>query len=60
MRNMLIRYMEKLRDLVGGQIVGSGSDFVVIVKGSKRVLIQFDSHKLVELKKATTPYGSDC
>jgi len=52
--------MEKLRDLVGGQIVGSGSDFVVILKGSKRILIQFDSHKLVELKKAITPYGSDC
>ena len=52
--------MEKLIDLVGGLIVGSGSDFVVILKGSKRVLIQFDSHKLVELKKATTPYGSDC
>ncbi|MDP9197559.1 MAG: hypothetical protein M3O24_03250 [Thermoproteota archaeon] len=52
--------MKKLRDVVGGQIVGSGSDFVVILKGSKRILMQFDSHKLIELKNGSTPYGSDC
>ena len=52
--------MNGLRDLVDGKIVGTGSDFVVILKGKKRILMQVESFKLIELKRATTPYGSDC
>lgn len=48
----------QLKDLVEGSVVGSGSDFIVIQKGRKRLLLQFPSFQLQELKSATTPYGS--
>ena len=48
----------KLRDLVGCKIVGSGSDFIVVEREKKRVLLQFSSPVLKELKNAGTPYGS--
>jgi hypothetical protein len=47
-----------LKDLVGGTVVGSGSDFIVIQKGKKRLLLEFQDFKIKELKSATTPYGS--
>ncbi len=47
-----------IKDLFGGEIVGTGSDFIVILKGKKRLLLQFSSHKLIELKDEATPYGS--
>lgn len=50
--------MIQLKDLVDGVIVGSGSDFIVIQKGKKRLLLEFASFKVHELKRATTPYGS--
>ena len=50
--------MSNLKDLVGGSIVGSGSDFIVVQKGKKRLLLNFPSFQLKELKSATTPYGS--
>ena len=50
--------MAQLKDLVGGTVVGSGSDYIVIQKGKKRVLLDFPSFQLKELKNATTPYGS--
>jgi hypothetical protein len=50
--------MTLLKDLVEGSVVGSGSDFIVIQKGKKRVLLNFPSYQLKELKSATTPYGS--
>jgi hypothetical protein len=50
--------MTKLRDLVDGTVVGSGSDYVVVQKGKKRLLLEFPSFQIKELKNATTPYGS--
>ena len=51
--------MIELRDLLDGRIVGTGSDFVVVLKDKKRILLHLQSFRLVELKKDTTPYGSD-
>jgi hypothetical protein len=48
----------QLKDLVNGTIVGSGSDFIVIQHGKKRILLNFPSFEAKELKNATTPYGS--
>ena len=50
--------MVQLKDLIDGTIAGSGSDFIVIQKGKKRLLLEFQSFKIQELKNATTPYGS--
>jgi hypothetical protein len=47
-----------LKDLVGGSIVGSGSDFIVIQKDKKRLLVEITSFRVQELKNAGTPYGS--
>jgi hypothetical protein len=48
----------QLKDLVNGTVVGSGSDFIVIQKGKKRLLLDFSGFHLKELKSSTTPYGS--
>ncbi|HKG71882.1 MAG TPA: hypothetical protein VKA87_08275 [Nitrososphaeraceae archaeon] len=50
--------MMRLKDIVDGNIVGSGSDFIVIQKNKKRFLIEMKIIKIQELKNATTPYGS--
>jgi hypothetical protein len=50
--------MTKLKDLVDGMVVGFGSDYIVIQKGKKRLLLEFPSFQVKELKNATTPYGS--
>ncbi|HXG07931.1 MAG TPA: hypothetical protein VNI77_11480 [Nitrososphaera sp.] len=50
--------MVNLKDLVDGTVVGSGSDYIVIQKGKKRLLVEFQNFKILELKNATTPYGS--
>jgi hypothetical protein len=50
--------MIQLKDLIEGIVVGSGSDYVVIQKGKKRLLLEFQTFKIQELKNATTPYGS--
>ena len=50
--------MAQLKDLVDGTVVGSGTDFIVVQKGKKRLLLDFQSFQLKELKSATTPYGS--
>ncbi|HKU49756.1 MAG TPA: hypothetical protein VJP79_07385 [Nitrososphaera sp.] len=50
--------MTQLKDLVDGAVVGSGSDYIVIQKGKKRLLLNFPSFEVKELKSATTPYGS--
>jgi hypothetical protein len=49
----------RLKDFVGGNIVGSGSNYVVVQKDSKRFLIEFKDFLVLELKKSTAPYGSD-
>jgi hypothetical protein len=50
--------MNKNKKLVGGQIVGIGSDFLVIQKDGKRFLIEVNFESLNELKMSATPYGS--
>ena len=50
--------MTQLKDLIDGIVVGSGSDYLVIKKGKKRFLIECLSFKILELKTAATPYGS--
>ncbi|HEX7208810.1 MAG TPA: hypothetical protein VF233_11555 [Nitrososphaeraceae archaeon] len=50
--------MMRLKDMVDGNIVGSGSDFIVIQKNKKRFLVEMRIIKIQELKNATTPYGS--
>jgi hypothetical protein len=50
--------MVDLKHLVGGNVVGSGSDFIVVQKAKRRFLIEIKSFKILELKNATTPYGS--
>jgi hypothetical protein len=50
--------MNKNKKIGGGQIVGIGSDFLVIQKEGKRFLIEVNFESLKELKTSTTPYGS--
>jgi hypothetical protein len=50
--------MTQLKDLVDGTVVGSGSDFIVIQKGKKRLLLGSSNFTIKELQSATTPYGS--
>jgi len=53
-----MRYKMNIKDLFGGEIVGTGSDFIVVLKGKNRLLLQFTSHSIIKLKKEATPYGS--
>ncbi|HKG41647.1 MAG TPA: hypothetical protein VKA98_05885 [Nitrososphaeraceae archaeon] len=50
--------MIRLKDIVNGSVVGSGSDYIVIQKNKKRFLIEMKIVRIQELKNATTPYGS--
>jgi hypothetical protein len=50
--------MIMLKDIVNGNVVGSGSDYIVIQKNKKRFLIEMKIIKIQELKNSTTPYGS--
>jgi hypothetical protein len=52
-----IQYVQ-LKDLVDGTVVGSGSDYIVIQKGRKRLLVECAGFKVQELKSHGTPYGS--
>jgi hypothetical protein len=54
----IFRAIMQLKDLVDGTVAGSGSDFIVIQKGRKRLLLECQGFKIKELKSATTPYGS--
>jgi hypothetical protein len=56
--SLYIWHVVKLKDMVEGNIVGSGSDFIVIQKNKKRFLVEMKIIKIQELKNATTPYGS--
>jgi hypothetical protein len=49
----------RLSDFVGCNIVGSGSDYLVTEKKNKRYLIEIKEYTVKELKRSTTPYGSD-
>ena len=49
----------RLSEFVGCSIVGSGSDYLVAERKNKRYLIEMKEYTVRELKKSTTPYGSD-
>jgi len=51
--------MIRLKEFVGGNIVGSGSNYIVVQVESKRFLIEMKDFSIIELKKFSTPYGSD-
>lgn len=48
----------ELKDLFDGTVVGSGSDYIVIQKGKKRIMLECSNFKMQELKSHGTPYGS--
>jgi hypothetical protein len=50
--------MNKNKKIIGGEIMGVGSDFIVFDKDGKRFLIEVNFESLKELKISTTPYGS--
>ncbi|MGD1834933.1 MAG: hypothetical protein ACPKPY_03715 [Nitrososphaeraceae archaeon] len=45
--------------MINGKIVGGGSDYIVIEKNKKRFLLEIRNENIKELKKSTTPYGSE-
>ncbi len=49
--------MVKIKDLIDGIVVGTGTDYVVIEKKNNRYLIEVKNDPK-ELKNSTTPYGS--
>ncbi|MFZ0221965.1 MAG: hypothetical protein WA323_08000 [Candidatus Nitrosopolaris sp.] len=51
--------MVQLKEFIGGNVVGSGSNYIVVQKDGKRFLIELKDFSIIELKKFTTPYGSD-
>ncbi|VFJ13692.1 DUF3237 domain-containing protein [Candidatus Nitrosocosmicus franklandus] len=48
----------KIKELLNGTVVGSGSDYIVIQKGKKRYLLEILPDTVRELKNSSTPYGS--
>ena len=48
----------KNKELIGAEIVGTGSDFIVIEREKTRYLIEVNFKTLKELKNSATPYGS--
>ncbi len=48
----------KIKDLMEGYVVGTGSDYVVVQKENKRYLIEILPDTIKELKNSSTPYGS--
>lgn len=48
----------KIKDLFNGNIVGTGSDYLVVQKEKKRYLIEILPNSVRELKNSSTPYGS--
>ena len=55
--DLILKYL-KIKDLMDGFVVGTGTDYVVIQKGRKRYLIEIMPNTIKELKNASTPYGS--
>lgn len=48
----------KIKELLDGNVVGSGSDYLVIQKEKKRYYVEILPLTLKELKNSSTPYGS--
>jgi hypothetical protein len=51
--------MKTLKDLMKGNIVGCGSDYIVVEKARKRFFVQVAKFKIHELRNSVTPYWSD-
>jgi hypothetical protein len=49
----------QLKDLVEGTVVGSGSDYIVVQKGKRRIMLECPGFNMQELKSHGTPYGSE-
>lgn len=45
--------------MVEGAVVGSGSDYIVVQKGKKRIMLECPGFRLQELRSHGTPYGSE-
>ena len=50
----------KIKELLNGTVVGTGSDYLVIQKENqkKRYLVEIHPDNIRELKNSSTPYGS--
>jgi hypothetical protein len=48
----------KIKELLNGTVVGTGSDYIVIQKEKKRYLMEILPDSIRELKNSSTPYGS--
>ena len=50
----------KIKELLNGTVVGTGSDYLVIQKEKqkKRYLVEIHPDNIRELKNSSTPYGS--
>ena len=50
----------KIKELLNGTVVGTGSDYLVIQKENqkKRYLVEIYPDNIKELKNSSTPYGS--
>jgi hypothetical protein len=48
----------KIKELLNGSVVGTGSDYIVIQKEKKRYLLEILPDSIRELKNSSTPYGS--
>ncbi|HEY6537137.1 MAG TPA: hypothetical protein VIY08_15285 [Candidatus Nitrosocosmicus sp.] len=48
----------KIKDLMEGQVVGTGSNYIVLQKDNKRYLVEIYLDTIKELKNSSTPYGS--
>ena len=48
----------KIKDLMEGHVVGTGSNYIVLQKDNKRYLVEVYPDTIKELKNSSTPYGS--
>jgi hypothetical protein len=51
--------MKTLKDLIKGNVVGGGSDYIVVEKAKKRFFVHVPNFKIHELKNSVTPYWSE-
>jgi hypothetical protein len=51
--------MKALKELMNGNIVGYGSDYIVVEKSKKRFFVHVANFRIHELRNSVTPYWSD-
>ena len=47
--------MKALKELMNGNIVGYGSDYIVVEKSKKRFFVQVANFRIHELRNSVTP-----